>query len=68
MIERPSAASACTTEGVVAMMIFHPANEDDDRVELVREIVKALREALKRPSADTFPGRKTQELFRKEEE
>jgi len=50
------------------MMIFHPANKDDDRVELVREIVKALREALKRPSADTSPGRKTQVLFRKEEE
>jgi hypothetical protein len=30
------------------MMIFHPANKDDDRVELVREIVKALRDALRR--------------------
>lgn len=48
--------------------MFRPTQSDSDQMKQVRELTKESREALKKPCADTFLGRKTQEPFPQEEE
>lgn len=48
--------------------IYRPTRTDADQVQYIRELIEASCVVLRRPVADTFLGRKTQEPFTQEDE